>query len=1010
MSKRFLAAVLLTGTGICLFCLALVTAPSRSEAQKPPVLTQTLSVKVEGLSFTVHYPNGWSAAQEANVYKLLNVPAKEKDTLDAAALDKIAQIMIFTEHRRDHAEAVRRLKEIEAETDSPSTFLTIGGWPALQRRHLAPKPQPGQGPLLEEAGEMVLEITTAVAAGDLLVELDGRLRPDAPPRSANEVEVIGQSLVFTTTGDPGQVNKEIEDLRKSPLHDSSLFTPAPDDVEALSEGAKVSEESAGAAVRVTGAIGVNSELEVAVSTNGRNIVIGSNGVPTNPGYSFSIDGGQTFNPSTGISGNDPSLAFGLSGTFYAANIILPTTTPPAPGATGIWASANNGAAFAFRANAFTCPMKGPNVCPVRFPDQEHIAADRFNAAPGGDQVYSAWRQLDGRYGIVCSANSGMSWGTAPDFTRGDFPRITVGQDGFVYVVFRRGSSILLNKYNSCANNPNMKPLKDFPHVVAAGSRFRPLPIDVTCPVPGLDRCNNGNVLSSHTVAIDDTNPNHIYVAYALHTASNNEDIVVQDSTDGGRTWPAKRVVVANTKVPGRRFMPWVGTTDGKAFVTWYDRRVATPCPKPPCPGMNNDLTDYFGGSAALDMLGNLTTGTEFRITSIADPQCASGWPQTTLPIPPIAPRAKDDSESCSMQPEFAGVCCDQAEVNKNGVCVPAPTPKSSLTRCDFSNSPRRGSPPCGANEVCAKGGGSPKYGDYNGNACAVGRLFTAWASATSPQSIMPASTDIDIFFSSFLVGNVPQIQLPGGVNLPDTTLGTTSTATLFVCNTGNADLEVTSITSSDSQFSVTTPTSGFPVVISPDFCFPFQVNFTPASAGPQSSTLTISSNDPANPSQTVQATGRGVGQMQMPRILVVPDNIDLGNTTLDTTSTATLFVCNIGNADLEVTSITSSDTQFSVTMPTSGFPVVIAPISCFPFQVNFTPASAGPQSSTLTISSNDPVNPAMTAQATGVGTQIPITARSARIEKRTTHRHPRTMRSRLHHPERTVITTGQLPQ
>jgi HYDIN/CFA65/VesB family protein len=120
------------------------------------------------------------------------------------------------------------------------------------------------------------------------------------------------------------------------------------------------------------------------------------------------------------------------------------------------------------------------------------------------------------------------------------------------------------------------------------------------------------------------------------------------------------------------------------------------------------------------------------------------------------------------------------------------------------------------------------------------------------------ASGIDTFFSLLLVGNVPLIQVPGGVNLSDTPVGTTSTATLNVCNTGNAALEVNSIMSSDLQFSVTPPSSGFPVVISPDFCFPFQINFTPAREGTQSAMLTISSNDPANPSQTVQATGRGI--------------------------------------------------------------------------------------------------------------------------------------------------------
>jgi hypothetical protein len=53
------------------------------------------------------------------------------------------------------------------------------------------------------------------------------------------------------------------------------------------------------------------------------------------------------------------------------------------------------------------------------------------------------------------------------------------------------------------------------------------------------------------------------------------------------------------------------------------------------------------------------------------------------------------------------------------------------------------------------GNGCPKYGDYNGNACAAGRLFAGWASATSPAGIEPPSTAIGIFFDSFPLNRPP---------------------------------------------------------------------------------------------------------------------------------------------------------------------------------------------------------------------------------------------------------------
>src|SRR5207247_6392340 len=110
-------------------------------------------------------------------------------------------------------------------------------------------------------------------------------------------------------------------------------------------------------------------------------------------------------------------------------------------------------------------------------------------------------------------------------------------------------------------------------------------------------------------------------------------------------------------------------------ISWYDRRAATPTA--------NDLTEYLAGRARLDTLGNLVVGPEFKLSETVDPQCAAGWPSS--------PRSSNDSESCSVQPQLAGVC------------------SVSGARCDFST------PACPAGQTCNVGGGFPKYGDYNGN-------------------------------------------------------------------------------------------------------------------------------------------------------------------------------------------------------------------------------------------------------------------------------------------------------
>ena len=104
------------------------------------------------------------------------------------------------------------------------------------------------------------------------------------------------------------------------------------------------------------------------------------------------------------------------------------------------------------------------------------------------------------------------------------------------------------------------------------------------------RVSNVKVARNGAAMITPSRPSRFAAMIAAtNTAAGNEDILVRDSLDGGATFPAARVAQLNAGIPGPRFMPWVCTTGGEAFVTWYDRRNAT--------AGQNDLTDYFGGRA-----------------------------------------------------------------------------------------------------------------------------------------------------------------------------------------------------------------------------------------------------------------------------------------------------------------------------------------------------------------------------------------------------------------------------
>lgn len=874
-----------------------------------------LAFKADGMNVHVPYPTGWSVGsrQLRNGYDLFSAPA---DKLARPDLTQLGHVLVSYEKYQSHAEVLRQLKNIAAEESASLTYLGIGGWPAIQRRFVAPVGQPGEEEL--EVALYELRVTTAIAAGTQLVRVEARIPLAAPTSVADDAQAIGQTITFSQSADAATIARELKDIQTPPARSPAImpagpekFSPAPKSTSSSSATPGAVAISSSTDLAAPGLAGVAypgvGEFEVAASPSGRNIVVAGNS-----GAVVSGNGGSTFANAIGIVQNDVSMAVGVSGNFYAASI----GSAPGSNTTRIARSADGGTNFVFTANAVACSTNGPGCT---LPDQEHIAADRVNIAPGGgDQVYSVWRNCTpGCLGalVTFSTDSGVTWSAPVSVDGGgDFPRITVGQDGSVYVVYAIGGSrdgIRIKRYSSAASGFALQSTFD---VAATGNS------NVPCPVPGLDRCNDGNVLASPMAAVDDTNPQHVYVSYANNTAAGNEDVFVRDSTDSGATFPAARVVRLNSLVNARRYLPWIGAVGGAARVSWYDRRASAA-------SIDNSLSDFYSGSAFLDAGNNLVAGSEFKVSPVPDSNCLSGWP--------CSPRSTNDSESCSIQPQNAGNCSNTA------------------TKCDFS-SPTN----CAAGVACFTGGGCPKYGDYNGIAAAAGRVFNAWDSATNPQGVRNGFT---VYFASKIVCCVPQLQVPGTVSLPTTCVGKTNVATLLVCNTGKTDLEVGTITSSSTEVRVVPPSSGYPVIVSPDFCFPFQVSFAPTTVGAKSATLTVPSDDPVSPSVTVLASGEAAQQ----RIATsIADGGRFGNVCIGTFKDLDVVINNSGGCDLIINNITSSSPEFK-TATVMSFPLVVQAGTSMHTPIRLEPTSLGVKSANITITSNDPTTPTKVIMVSG---------------------------------------------
>jgi hypothetical protein len=408
----------------------------------------------------VSFPTPWFIANRTRNSVEIAYPLKhgraakqkqgEKPEFAEQLISAEARIAVSWEQRRNHADAVGRLVQIALEEQEQPQFMVIAGWPAIHRERKANLPNPGETEA--PVGAISTFVTTAIAVNTQVVRFETVLAPDAEPKLAEAALKIAQGAAVKA-GDAKAAQSDLQSIAKSisaarskstsslPIGSSSRKTDeAKLGMTPQRGGGKPSPGTA----HVQNGVG---ELEVAVSDDGQHVVVAANS-----GHSHSDDGGLTFLTDGGTPcifhgcDGDPSLAVGKSGAFYYAWIGFPTGEPggtPPDGATdSLSISTDNGHTFSFLSNAVVCPSSTPASCST--PDQEHIAADRAAlSASSKDRVYLVWRNFSSvslTARIVCSSDGGSTWSaqTTVD-TAGDFTRVNVGGDSFVYVVYRSGA-------------------------------------------------------------------------------------------------------------------------------------------------------------------------------------------------------------------------------------------------------------------------------------------------------------------------------------------------------------------------------------------------------------------------------------------------------------------------------------------------------------------------------------------------------------------------------------------
>lgn len=174
---------------------------------------------------------------------------------------------------------------------------------------------------------------------------------------------------------------------------------------------------------------------------------------------------------------------------------------------------------------------------------------------------------------------------------------------------------------------------------------------------------------------------------------------------------------------------------------------------------------------------------------------------------------------------------------------------------------------------------------------------------------------------------------------------------LTINNTGFSLLLISDITSSSPDFAVPSVAS-YPLAIGPGEAMDVVIRFQPSGLGASSATLTVYSNDLLGP-HTVPVSGVAPA----PRlVLAMADSGNMGPVCRGSFTDEPLILNNSGACVLSITDIASSSAEFQVPQVIS-YPLSIGPGESVPLPIRFAPASVGPASSTLTITSNDPRSP-----------------------------------------------------
>ena len=216
---------------------------------------------------------------------------------------------------------------------------------------------------------------------------------------------------------------------------------------------------------------------------------------------------------------------------------------------------------------------------------------------------------------------------------------------------------------------------------------------------------------------------------------------------------------------------------------------------------------------------------------------------------------------------------------------------------------------------------------------------------TAPPEPEPVYPDIEVSHTIIDFGNL-------------NALGDVGTEIVTVKNVGDADLNVTDLRLNIGSGVYTLTPLGSSILVPGDQS-DFSVSYDPVTYETNTDSVTITSNDPDEPTVTIPIAGKG----SAPVIEIDPDYYDFGLTLIGCDGEKEITISNIGDVDLVVSSLdfyVSYPAELEITLYeeiNGPLPWVIPPASSKNVMIGHEPYDELTDSGFIEVTSNDPMTP-----------------------------------------------------